>query len=271
MMKWQLLLMLFVVFTNIARAEQPLTTDIEQYPAISIIIDDLGMRYDRGEQVVLLPGPIACSFLPHSPNTRKLALLAHSHNKEVMLHLPMQSIHDRPLGPGGLSLNMTEQQFIQALQEDLESVPHVAGINNHMGSLLTRHPGHMLWLMQTMNKNGQLFFVDSRTTSETVAQKVALENGVPAMQRDIFLDHDKDIDSIRSAFLNMIKRAHRKGTALAIGHPYKNTLKVLEEMLPQLEKFKVRLVSVSDMIKLKKQRKHKWQASLYPSPKAAKN
>lgn len=240
-------------------------------PVISIIIDDMGSRIKRGTRAVQLPGPVAYAFLPHNTYTRKLAKLAHSYNKEVLLHLPMQSIDSQPLGPGGLSLNMTQNEFVQTLQNDLESVPHVAGINNHMGSLLTRHPGHMLWLMQAMHKNGELFFVDSRTTSSTVALKVANENGVPSIPRNIFLDHDRNIEAVRKQVDKMIQHARKTGTALAIGHPYKSTLSVLEERLPELEGLGIRLVPVSEMIKLSQKRKNTWQASLSRSPRAAKN
>lgn len=246
-------------------------TKSEDLPVIGIILDDMGSRIKRGTRAIQLPGPVAYAFLPHNTYTIKLAKLAHSYNKEILLHLPMQSIDSQPLGPGGLSLNMTHNEFVQTLQNDLKSVPHVTGINNHMGSLLTRHPGHMLWLMQAMHKNGELFFVDSRTTSDTVALKVAGENGIPSIPRNIFLDHDRDIIAVNKQFDRMIQHARKTGTALAIGHPYKSTLSVLEERLPELESLGIRLVPVSEMIKLNKKRKNTWQASLSRSPRAAKN
>jgi len=245
--------------------------DTSQMPVIAIIIDDLGSNNPRHERVVRLPGAIACSFLPMNSATIRLAKLAHSYNKEIMLHLPMEAITHNPLGPGGLSLDMSQQEFIWALQKDLESVPHVTGINNHMGSLLTSHPGHMVWLMEEIKRNGKLFFVDSRTTHASVAMTVALQEGVPSLQRDIFLDHDKDLESVRAQFKKTIERAKRTGTALAIGHPYENTLTVLEEMLPQLENQGIRLVPVSEMIKYKSERQKTWQASLSHSPKDVKS
>ena len=240
-------------------------------PVISIIIDDMGSLNKRGARAIQLPGAIAYSFLPHSPYTIQLAKLAHSYNKEVLLHLPMESIKNHALGPGGLSLDMSRDEFVQTLQKDLESVPHVKGINNHMGSLLTRHPGHMMWLMQAIHEKGELFFVDSRTTSNTVALKVANENHVPSIPRNIFLDHVRNIEAINREFDRMIEHARKTGTALAIGHPYKETLTVLEERLPELEDLQIKLVPVSDMIKLSQKRKNTWQASLSHSPRAAKN
>jgi len=255
------------IFTSMVHAEAV----PEDLPAISIIIDDLGSDNPRHERAVRLPGAIACSFLPRLPATHRLALLAHSYNKEIMLHLPMESVSHNPLGPGGLTLNMTQHEFVGTLQKDLESVPHVMGINNHMGSLLTRHPGHMVWLMKEMKRNGKLFFVDSRTTKESIAKTVADEQGVPGLQREVFLDHDPDKAAVRWQFERTIEMARNHGTAVAIGHPYESTLEVLEEMLPKLEQLHVRLVPVSEMIKLKQERNNTWQASLSPLQKGVKN
>ena len=140
-------------------------------PGIALIIDDLGNQGKQGRHVVRLPGPVACAFLPHAPFTATLARQAHLLNKEVMLHLPMQADnHEHALKEKGvLTFEMTQHQFLATLQENLGSVPHVSGINNHMGSLLTRHHGQMSWLMQSISEQGLLFFVDSRTTDETVA------------------------------------------------------------------------------------------------------
>lgn len=249
-------------------AEEPAA----ERPSISIIIDDIGYRLDLGTRSIELPGPIAYAFLPHTPHAIRLAKLAHSHNKEIMLHAPMQASNaatDSLLGPGALTLEMSEQQFIKTLQEDLESIPHVVGINNHMGSLLTRHPGHMLWLMRELNRRGDLFFVDSLTSSQSVAKMVAAEFSVPALKRDIFLDHEVDIDKIHQQFDKVIALAKRRGTALAIGHPYPETLEVLERRLLELESLEINLIPVSEMIKQRSA--PEWQASLSPSPKAVKN
>lgn len=260
-------LLMLGIFASQVRAE-PVTDDL---PAISIIIDDLGSDNSRHERVVRLPGAIACSFLPQLPATRRLALIAHSYNKEIMLHLPMESVEHKPLGPGGLTLDMTQHEFMWTLQKDLESVPHVMGINNHMGSLLTRHPGHMVWLMKEMKRNGKLFFVDSRTTSESIAKTVADEQGVPGLQREVFLDHDQDKAAVQKQFDRTIELARKHGTAVAIGHPYESTLQVLEKMLPKLQRLQVRLVPVSEMIKLKQERNNTWQASLSPLQRDVKN
>ena len=228
---------------------------------IAIIIDDLGNK-SSDEQAIRLPGAVALAFLPHTPHTPHLAKLAHANNKEILLHAPMQSIHDdKKLGPGSLTIDMNEAEFIKTLQSDLASVPHVQGINNHMGSLLTRHPGHMLWLMQEINRQGGLFFVDSRTTAHSVARMVANENNVPSLTRDVFLDADEGEEFVEKQFDRLLKIARVHGYALAIGHPYPATMKVLKKKLLQLDSEQIDLVPVSTLLKYRKGNSA-WQAFL---------
>jgi polysaccharide deacetylase 2 family uncharacterized protein YibQ len=222
-------------------------------PTISIIIDDLGNRQQADQRAVTLHGAVTCAFLPHAPHTGRLAKLAYRLNKEIMLHAPMQSARGNRLGAGSLTLDMTHSEFSHTLQRALASVPHVRGINNHMGSLLTRHPGHMTWLMEEIKRHGKLFFVDSRTTPKTVAYQLANENGVPSARRDVFLDASRDADAIDAQFDQLLRVARRRGAALAIGHPYAETLEVLEQRLYLLEEQNVRLIPVSKMIERRDQ------------------
>ncbi len=241
-------------------------------PSISIIIDDIGYRLEAGTRAIELPGAIAYAFLPHTPHAITLAKLAHSHNKEIMLHAPMQAVDaekNHLLGPGALTMEMSEQQIINTLQADLASIPHVTGINNHMGSLLTRHPGHMLWVMRELNRQGDLFFVDSLTSNQSVASQVANEFSVPVLQRDIFLDHLADEAHINRQFDKLIALAKRRGSAVAIAHPYDETLRVLAIRLLELESLKINLIPVSEMIQ--QRRDPQWQASLSRPLKVTKS
>ena len=217
-------------------------------PRIAIIIDDIGDNLNTGLHAVRLPGPVAAAFLPHTRYARRLARVAHRHGKEVMLHLPMEAEDGAATGPGTVTLKMTEPEFIRTLQADLANIPHVVGINNHMGSLLTRQPEHMLWLMQAIRRRGELFFVDSRTTAATVAQKVAAENGVPNLRRDVFLDNDPTPTAIAAQFEHLLRLARRHGSAVAIGHPHEETLEFLARRLPHLEAEGIQLVPVQSLL-----------------------
>jgi len=242
----------------------------ERLPAITLIIDDMGNRALWGEVALKIPGPVTYSFLPHTPHARALARRAHAAGKEVMLHLPMESHNGNRLGPGGLTLQQSELELKRTLQEDLDAIPHVRGVNNHMGSLLTGLPNPMGWVMQGLSERPPLFFIDSRTSGESLAQRIAQEYGVPNARRDIFLDNERDPDAIRAQFELLVKRAKKRGYAIGIGHPYPETSAVLQELVPELAASGVRLITASEMIKFQ-QRKTLWQLPLSPSPKVAKS
>lgn len=218
-------------------------------PRIALIIDDLGYEFAAGQRAVTLPGPVACAVLPATPRGRQLAELAARNGKEVLLHLPLQA--ENYVGkrePGALLLDMSRQQFAAMFAENLASVPHVIGVNNHRGSLLTRHPGHMSWLMEELRARDSLFFVDSYTTHHSIALQLAEEAGVKAARRDVFLDSDRRPVAVAGEFARLLKLARQHGSAIAIGHPYPETLGFLEDALPRLAAEGIDLVKLSELL-----------------------
>ncbi len=243
--------------------------DRDRLAAISIIIDDMGNNAGWGERALRIPGAVTYAMLPHTPHARALANRAQALGKEVMLHLPLESTEGNALGPGALTLHQTNGEFLRTLRDDLTAVPHIRGVNNHMGSLLTQHPGAMEWLMQGLSTQPDLFFIDSRTSSATVAAQLAAEHGIPYASRDLFLDNDRDPAAIRRQMLLLFLRARQQGFAIGIGHPYPETSQVLSEMLANPGRWQVRLIPASEMIQLQGS-KRSWQKSSSPSPKVAK-
>jgi len=237
-----LFLLTFTICTTL-----PTSVTAAERPRIAIIIDDLGDNLKNGKRVVNLPGGVTCSFLPYSPHTKSLARYAHFRGKEVMLHLPMDSLDDRPLGRGGLKVGMLRTQFLATLRADLKAVPFISGVNNHMGSLLTQLPENMEWLMSELRSH-PLYFVDSRTSTSTVARNYATAWGIPNQKRDIFLDNRRSRQSIVSQLSRLMAMARVKGFALAIGHPYDMTIDVLSEFLPRLDKAGFDLVPASGLL-----------------------
>ena len=224
----------------------------------SIIIDDVGNNLEYGEDVINLPATLTIAILPKTTYARRLARLAAAQNKEVMLHLPMQSVEHHEHSPGTLDLHMTRNEFRNQLRLNLNSVPYVRGVNNHMGSLLTRHPGHMAWLMDELSQMGGLYFIDSKTTSKSIADKIAVENNVPVLSRDFFLDPDHNTDTLRQQFDLFIQKVNRRGYALAIAHPYPATIKFLKAHLNELSEHGIRLIPVSELVRVAEQRnKHR--------------
>jgi hypothetical protein len=221
---------------------------------VAVVIDDLGNSLEEGRSTAALPGPVACSILPHTVHGAEIADLAHTAGKEVLLHLPLQSMEDIPLGPGAVTLDMDETEIKSTVQDDLASLPHLAGVNNHEGSLITQHPGDMAWILEAMHAAGSYYYLDSYTSADSVAYQIAREQHVPAARRNVFLDDVNTEESVRYQWQRLLKLAHKYGFALAIGHPRSATLKVLQDELPKLSAENVILVAPSRIVEL--QEKH---------------
>ncbi len=179
-----------------------------------------------------------------------LAKAAHVSGKEIIVHLPLQAA-DASVEPGRgtLWLDMNRGQFTSVLLASLAAVPHASGVNGHMGSLLTRHPGHMAWLMAGLRQRGGLYFMDSCTTASSDALQLAEEFGITAVRRDVFLDTDTDPDpgAIRLQLARLPALSLERGFAIGIAHPYPATLDILETVLPGLAEAGFRLVPASDI------------------------
>ena len=218
-------------------------------PRIAIIIDDLGYQLTAGHRAVALPGPVVCAILPGTPRATQLARAAWEHGKEVLLHLPLQSVDPHGAAePGSITLDTTREAFADIFTTAMESVPFAVGVNGHRGSLLTRHPGHMSWLMDEILRAGGLYFVDSYTTHHSVALQIASERGVPAIKRDVFLDSDPAPDKVEKEFERLKELAREQGLAVAIGHPYPETLAFLERAIPGLVEEGIQLVPLRELI-----------------------
>lgn len=219
-------------------------------PRVAIIIDDLGYQLEAGRRAIALPGPVAFAVLPGTPGAGRLAEWAHERGKEVLLHLPLQANSDDDDNePVAIDLDMSREAVKTMFDLALDSVPHAVGVNGHRGSLLTRHPGHMQWLMEEIRARNDLFFVDSYTTVNSVAMQIATEAGVSAVRRDVFLDPDKSPETVARQFERMKYLAWKRGSVVAIGHPYKATLELLERELPKLRDQGIELVTISELVR----------------------
>ncbi len=218
--------------------------DSIRQPTIAIIVDDMGHHYRHGRELIELPFPITLAFLPGRKHTEALSELAHEHGKEIMLHAPMQTITGFQLGHGALTQDMDEYQLKQSLLSSLKSIPHVRGINNHMGSLLTAEPRAMRWVMEALAQQ-PVYFVDSRTSPLSVAAKIADRYDIPHLTRDVFLDHQQTRKFVQKQFLKLIAIARERGSAIAIAHPHRVTIDYLSFALPRLDERGIQIATAS--------------------------
>lgn len=228
---------------------KPLPHIKEGLPKVAIIIDDLG--YDRriAKKLSQLDAVLTFSILPHSPYQKEIARLSQSKGFDTILHLPMEPIEYPSVnpGPGTLLTSMTPDQLLQQLNADLDAVPFIKGVNNHMGSRMTAESSQ-LYQIFTILKKRDLYFVDSRTTVDSLCRPSARLFQIPFAQRDIFLDHQQNPEFVRRQVKRLIRIAKRNGQAVGIGHPHTVTYEILREMLPDLQK-EVQLVPTSDIVR----------------------
>lgn len=214
---------------------------------LAVIIDDIGYNLALGKRTADLSGDFTLAVLPFTPHGIELAERAHRRGKEIMLHAPMSNRHNYPLGRGGLMSGMQRAEFLTVLRQNIANVPHIKGVNNHMGSQLTEQAEPMRWLMEEL-KNRQLYFVDSRTSAQTQALIMAEKIQLPSRRRDVFLDDERSSSKIKYQLIRALKLARQRGSAIAIGHPYPETLAELERLQPLLEQYDVQLVKASQLM-----------------------
>jgi len=217
-------------------------------PWLAIVIDDLGNDRAQADALFRLPYPLTLSVLPHLSNSGEIAEEAHRRGYQVLLHLPIASTGGEKDEPIELQPGMDSIAVRRTFAAMLDTVPYAVGVNNHEGSRGTSDPTLMSELMPLLRER-KLFFVDSRTTAATVAETAAHNAGVAATSRKVFLDDEQSPGAIRKQFALAVRDAREKGSALAIGHPHPETLQVLAEILPEVERQGVTLVFASDLVR----------------------
>ncbi len=217
--------------------------------SLVIIIDDLGECLDFARELAELDFPVTYSILPYLPKTKEVADFASKNGFEVMLHMPMEpETYHRGVepGPGALFVDMHPEKVRQQLVHSLEQVPQALGVNNHMGSAFTRHYEGMKVVFEELEKR-DMFFLDSVTTPDSVAPHIARETGLDFMQRHVFLDNVRSMEAITYQLQKAEQMASRQGMAVAIGHPYRETLEALHEWSNNRDS-RINIASVDELI-----------------------
>ncbi len=228
---------------RVSPAEVPAGT-----PKVALVIDDLGYAPpELVRRLCALRIPFSAAVLPYLEFSRESAALVHEAGQEVLLHLPMEGGPDADPGPDALKLSQDEATVRALVRKALLEVPYRRGVNNHMGSRFTTDPQRMDWVLDEL-KREKLFFLDSRTTKDTVAWERARRMGVRSAQRQVFLDDDKAEAELRRQWERALALARQEGQAIVIGHIYPETMEVLERWIPEV-RGQVRFVRVSELVR----------------------
>ncbi|MFQ6081873.1 MAG: divergent polysaccharide deacetylase family protein [Candidatus Aminicenantia bacterium] len=224
---------------------------------VTLIIDDIGHSLEIVDQIISLNVPLTISIIPFLSYSQQAARIAHLNDIEIMLHLPLE-----PMNPYNFSsekelitTQMTPEEIENTLSECIRNIPYLQGVNNHMGSKVTKEP-EIMKIILTSLKRKNFFFIDSRTTDQTIGYLLAKQLGVLTAARDIFLDKaenqnqfsEGDTEYTKEKFIQLLELAQKEGKAVGIAHPYPQTIQAIKESLPLIKKYNVELVYASKIV-----------------------
>jgi polysaccharide deacetylase 2 family uncharacterized protein YibQ len=221
----------------------------ESQARVAIVIDDLGKGNPISQEILNWDLPLTLSIQPFTPHAKNIASEAHQKGKDVILHLPMEP-HGYPKiqpGKGALLENMNEEELLRQLSRDIEAIPYIKGVNNHMGSRLMEDSEKMKIILSEL-KRRELFFLDSRTTPQTKGLQTAKSLGLRVAERNIFLDNSPNEKDVREQLEKLIDLALANGKAIGLGHPHPSTIKSLKEMIPKMQEKGIEIVPLSELM-----------------------
>lgn len=239
------------------KKERQVVAKIEKRPLakrqVAIIIDDIGHDMEAVNALLKIKADITYSILPFLTHSRNAAEIIHRSKKEILLHLPMEPVSypaDKP-GEGALFTDMNDKELLYQLDKNIDSVPYVVGVNNHMGSKFMVDKEKLVLIFGRLKKK-DLFFIDSRTAVNSQAVAASKVVGLSLAERKIFLDNNRDYKEIYNNLMSAANYNSDSTPLILIGHPYPETIRAIKDAVDELQKKGIIIVPVSQMIKIKK-------------------
>ena len=217
---------------------------------VALVVDDMGHDLSALDVLIGLEERLTVAVLPDSRYAVQTAEIARKNGIEIILHLPLEPLNNQESGDGaeGIIRSDMSRLTIRSMMEDyLARVPHIRGVNNHMGSRGTADAALMRLVLEPL-KERNLFFLDSMTSPQSIAAATAREMGIPAATRSVFLDDGGDPLSVRDRLNELFRQARANGVAVGICHPYPHTLEVLKERFRGLGELGLEAVFISDIV-----------------------
>ena len=191
-----------------------------------IIIDDVA-TFEHASMIKSLGLKITPSIFPATkthPDTPNIARTFEFY----MIHLPMQAKHFDSPEIGTLTINESFESMHEKIKKIRKDFPRAKYTNNHTGSRFTSDFDAMDKAYRALIQQG-FVFVDSKTIAQTAVARAAKKHNQPYISRDIFLDDDPSASAVRRELVAAVNLAKKRGYAIAIGHPKKNTITVIKE------------------------------------------
>jgi len=236
--------------------QKTVVSKIEKTPLpkkqVAIIIDDIGRDLKPLRELMEIKSDITFSVLPFLPHSREAVEMLHHGGKEILLHLPMEPLSypdDKP-GEGALFTDMNEKELLHQLDKNIEVIPYIAGVNNHMGSKFMMDKRKLQLVFSHLKRKG-LFFIDSRTAANSEAIAAAKAVGLPMAERKIFIDNNRDYNEIYKNLMSATNYNNGASPLIIIGHPYPETIRALKDATKELRRKGILIVPVSQIMKAK--------------------
>ena len=222
---------------------------VQNIGALVFVIDDAGNNLRELEPFLNLPGSLTIAVLPGLPYSAEAARRIRAAGKEVILHQPMEAIGAQDPGPGAIISGMNANEIREVFTRNIAEVGPVAGMNNHQGSKITMDAEAMKTILNFCIEN-KIYFLDSRTTAETVVPSVAQQIGMKIAERNVFIDNEQNKDAMLRYITTGLTRAQRNGSVIMIGHTWSPALApLLAEMFPRYIEQGYTIKKVSDILK----------------------
>lgn len=238
------------------KKEKQVVAKIEKSPLpkkqVAIIIDDIGHDLEAVNALLKINADITFSILPFLTHSREAAKIIHRSKKEILLHLPMEPVSypaDKP-GEGALFTDMNDKELLHQLDKNIDSVPYVVGVNNHMGSKFMVDKEKLALIFGRLKKKN-MFFIDSRTAVNSQAVAASKVAGLPLAERKIFIDNNRDYKEIYNNLMSVANHNGDPAPLIIIGHPYPETIRAIKDAVKELQKKGIIIVPVSQMLKTK--------------------
>ena len=216
---------------------------------IVLILDDVGFDHQPIAEATRIDPNLNFSVLPNAPHAVEVATLLHRRGFEVLCHLPMEPEQYPRVSPGSGAVltSMTDDQIARTTLTNVEAVPYARGVNNHMGSRATADRRVMNAVLGALPED--MYFIDSRTTPDSVAATVAHEMSIRAATRNVFLDDIETDDAVRRQLRDLARESEERGIAIGIGHMYPVTIRVLTDGIPELRRQGFKLIRASQGVR----------------------
>ena len=209
----------------------------KNHAQLIFVFDDGGQNLAHLESFLKLPIPITIAVLPRLVHSVESAQKIRNSGNELILHQPMQALNSKVNpGPGAITPQMSEDEIIATLFYNINEIGPIAGMNNHEGSAITADAEKMAVILKMANEEG-IYFLDSRTNSETKVPYVANLMGYSYYERNIFLDNEKTNENALQELKKGLAIANKNGSVIMIGHIWSASFlpDFLLEVIPELQ------------------------------------